>query len=228
MSSPKAWIAWSTGKDSAWALHVARKRNEVEVVGMLATVTEDYGRVSMHGVREELLCAQAQAAGLPLYRAYIPASCSNDVYEETMRRAMRAAGAEGVTHVIFGDVSLEGVRAYREENLAGVGMEALFPLWMRDARKLAREMIDGGLRAIVTCLDPRKVPRELAGRPYDEAFLDALPRAADPCGENGEFHTFAWDAPVFDGPVSVQVGETVEREGFVFTDLLRAEDGGTG
>ena len=228
MARPRAWIAWSTGKDSAWALHVARRRDELEVVGMLATVTEDYGRVSMHGVREELLEAQARATGLPLHRVHIPTSCSNEVYEEAMRRAMHVAGAEGVSRVIFGDVFLEGVRTYREERLTEVGMEASFPLWMRDARKLAREMIDGGLRAIVTCLDPRKLPRELAGRSYDEAFLDALPEAADPCGENGEFHTFAWDAPVFDRPIEVRVGETVERGGFVFTDLVPAPGGSAG
>ncbi len=227
MPGPKAWIAWSTGKDSAWALHVARERGEVNVVGMLATITEDYQRVSMHGVRDELLEAQAGAAGLPLHRVLIPADCTNEIYADAMRRAMDEANSDGVTHVVFGDIFLEGVRAYREEKLAGVGMHACFPLWGLDTRVLAREMIEGGVRAYITCLDPRKVPKELAGRAYDQSLLKALPETADPCGENGEFHTFAWDCPAFHRPVEVRVGETVERGGFVFTDVLAVEGRGS-
>lgn len=218
----KAWIAWSTGKDCAWALHAARQQDELEVVGMLATITRPYGRVSMHGVREELLAAQAEAAGLPLHRVMIPADCTDEVYGAAMREAMEEARAGGVAHVVFGDVCLEDVRKYREARLAEINMTGCFPLWGRDPGALAREMIAGGLRACVTCLDPRKVPRGLAGRAFDGSFLAALPDGADPCGERGEFHTFAWDGPVFSRPIPVRLGETVEREGFVFTDLLPA------
>ena len=219
----KAWVAWSSGKDSVWALHAARRSNAVEVVGLLTTVTEAYGRVSMHGVREELLQAQARALGLPLYSAYIPTPCPDEAYEEVMRRAMGEAGRDGVTQIVFGDLFLEDIRAYREKQLGAIGMEAHFPLWGRDTAALAREMIAGGVRACVTCLDPRKIGREFAGREFDLEFLTLLPAGVDPCGENGEFHTFAWDGPAFAHPVRVRTGETVEREGFIFTDVL-AED----
>lgn len=220
MAKPKAWAAWSSGKDGAWALHVARERGEVEVTGLLTTVTEDYGRVSMHGVREELLTAQAESVGLALHVVRIPSGCTNEMYQEKMRACMLEAKSEGVSEVIFGDLFLEDVRAYREKNLAEVGMTARFPLWGRDTTEFAREMIAGGARGYVTCLDPKVMPRELAGRPYDEALLSALPEGVDPCAERGEFHTFVWDGPVFSGPVEVELGETVERGGFVFTDVL--------
>jgi len=216
----RAWMSWSGGKDAAWALHEARRPGEVEIVGLLTTITEPYGRVSMHGVREELVRAQADALGLPLRRVLIPAPCSNETYDERMRAALEEALSEGVACMVIGDVFLEDLRAYREQRLAEVGMGARFPLWGRNTTALAREMIAGGLRATVTCLDPRVVPRELAGHAYDEAFLAALPQGADPCGENGEFHTFASDGPMFRRAVEVTVGETVERDGFVFTDLL--------
>ena len=216
----RAWIAWSSGKDSAWALHVTRQRGEFDVVGMLTTVTGPYDRVSMHGVRTGLLAAQARALGLPEHRVPIPAPCPDEVYAELMRRAMAEARAEGVTHVVFGDLFLEDVRAYRAEQLARVGMEAVFPLWGCDTRSLARAMVGGGLRAVITCLDPRRLAREFAGREFDEAFLSALPEGVDPCGENGEFHTFVHAGPMFAAPVPVAVGETVEREGFVFTDVM--------
>jgi uncharacterized protein (TIGR00290 family) len=216
-------MAWSSGKDSAWALHLARQRKEVEVVGMLTTMTDSYGRVTMHGVRDELLQAQSDALGLPLHRVRIPTPCSNEDYEAAMRSALEIAGAEGVTHVVFGDLFLEDVRSYRETQLARVGMFGHFPLWGRETGALAREMIADGLRAYLTCVDPRRVSRELAGRAFDEALLSALPEGADPCGENGEFHTFAWDGPMFTAPIPVQAGDAVERDGFVFTDLVRAE-----
>ncbi len=220
MAKPKAWVAWSSGKDSAWALHVARERREVDVTRLLVTVTDPYERVSMHGVREELVLAQAEAAGLPVLVVRIPARCAHETYAEKMRAAMLEAKAEGVTEVIFGDLFLEGIRAYREENLAEAEMTARFPLWGRDTAELAREMIAGGLKAYVTCLDPKVMPRDLAGHAFDEEFLASLPEGVDPCAERGEFHSFTWGAPCFGRPLEVEVGETVEREGFVFTDIL--------
>ena len=220
MQHPKAWIAWSSGKDSAWALHVLQQSGDVEIVGLLTTITQAFGRVSMHGVRETLLDAQAEALGLPLHRVHIPTPCTDELYDAAMRAALEQARTEGVTQVVFGDVSLADVRAYREARLREVGMVARFPLWMRDTASLAREMIGGGLRAFLTCIDPRKVPREMAGRAYDETLLASLPEAVDPCGENGEFHTFLWDGPMFATPIDVRLGETVERDGFLFTDLL--------
>lgn len=216
-------MAWSSGKDSAWALHVARQRDDVKIVGLLTTVTDAYSRVSMHGVREELLIAQAEATDLPLHRVRIPAPCPNEVYESEMRTALETAARDGVTHVVFGDLFLEDIRAYREAQLARIGMTGVFPLWKRDTTALAREMIDGGLRAHLVCVDPRRMPRHLAGRAFDEALLTELPDGVDPCGENGEFHTFACDGPMFAQPVPVTLGETVEREGFVFADLVSAD-----
>ena len=223
MKRPKAWIAWSSGKDSAWTLHVARQQEELEVVGMLTTVTEPYDRVSMHGVRNELVEAQAHAIDLPIHRALIPALCSNEEYEAAMREVLQRAKAEGVTHVVFGDLFLEDVRDYREKKLGQAGMTPAFPLWGLDTKRLAREMVQGGLRAYITCLDSRKLPLEFAGHAFDQAFLDALPKDVDPSGENGEFHTFVYDGPMFGEPIDVELGETVEREGFVFRDVLLAK-----
>jgi len=222
LARAKALVAWSSGKDAAWALHLVRQEARVEPVGLLVTITELYQRSSMHGVRRELVEAQARAIGLPLVPVLIPAPCSNEAYESAMAGAMARARAEGVSHVVFGDIFLADVRAYREEKLAPCGIRPLFPLWGRDTRSLLEEMLAGGLRARVTCLDPRVAPREMAGRELDEAFLASLPEGVDPCGERGEFHTFAFDGPVFDWPIEVEVGETVEREGFVFTDLVPA------
>lgn len=226
MAQPKAWMAWSSGKDSAWALHVARQLGEVDVVGLLTTVTDVYSRVSMHGVREELLIAQAEATDLPLYRVRIPAPCPNEVYESEMRTALETAARDGVAHIVFGDLFLEDIRAYRERQLARIGMTGVFPLWKHDTAALAREMIDGGLKAHLVCIDPTRMPRRLAGRAFDDALLAELPDGIDPCGENGEFHTFASDGPMFAQPVAVEVGETVEREGFVFADLVSADSVG--
>ena len=219
-SPHKAWAAWSSGKDSLWALHVARQSPDLDVVGLLTTITEPYHRVSMHAVREELLEAQAAALGLQVCRVYIPAPCSDEQYSAAMRRALDGACQQGVTRMVFGDLYLEDVRAYREQRLAGTGIEPVFPLWGSDTAGRAREMIAGGVRAYLTSLDPRVMPREMAGRAFDDAFLDALPEGVDACGERGEFHTFAWDGPGFRQPVPVAVGETVERDGFVFTDLV--------
>ncbi len=222
-SSPdRAWVAWSSGKDSLWALHLARLRPELKVVGLLTTVTHTFERVSMHGVRERLLQAQAEALGLPLHRVPIPYPCPNEVYEAEMAKAIAAAREEGVTRMVFGDIFLEDVRRYREEKLSGTGIQPVFPLWTRDSRALAEEMIAGGVRAYLTCLDPRKVSPKLAGRAFDLDLLADLPPTVDPLGERGEFHTFAWGGPGFDQPLAVSVGETVERDGFVFTDLVPA------
>jgi uncharacterized protein (TIGR00290 family) len=219
MAKQKALLAWSSGKDSAWALHVLRQAGEVEVVGLLTTVTEAYDRVSMHGVRTGLLRAQAASLGLPLHKIMIPSPCSNEQYERAMGVTLSRLKVEGVRAVVHGDIFLESVRKYREEKLSGIGIEALFPLWSADTAQLAKEMVKGGLKAYVTCLDPRHLPREFAGRLFDGEFLSDLPERVDPLGERGEFHTFCFDAPVFSSPIPVTPGETVEREGFVFTDL---------
>jgi uncharacterized protein (TIGR00290 family) len=217
---PKAIVAWSSGKDAAWALHEVRRAGELDVVGLLTTVTSEFGRVSMHAVREALLDAQAAAAGLPCRKVRIPWPCPNATYEAEMAGALAEARAAGVTRVVFGDLFLEDVRAYRERNLAGTGIEPVFPLWGKDTRALADEMLAGGLRATLTCVDPRKVSAALVGRAFDRALLSALPAGVDPCGENGEFHTFASAGPMFRSELRVSAGEVVEREGFVFADLL--------
>jgi len=223
----KVWVAWSSGKDSLWALHLVRSSSELEVVGLLTTITEAYGRVSMHAVREELVRAQAAAVGLPLHCVFIPTPCSNEAYGALMRRTLAEAEALGVSKVVFGDVFLADVRAYREERMAEVGMEAVFPLWGKDTAALAREMIAAGVRANVTCLDPRKLPRSMAGRAFDGDFVAELPEGVDPCGETGEYHTFAWDGPGFAHPIPIELGQTVERDGFVFTDVLPASSSDT-
>jgi uncharacterized protein (TIGR00290 family) len=218
----RAVIAWSSGKDSAWALHEVRRAGQVEVVGALTTVTEPYARVSMHGVREAILHAQVAAAGLPLLRVGIPAPCPNQVYEQRMAAALERLRADGVDTVIFGDLFLADVRAYRDRNLASVGMRGLYPLWGRDTASLAAEMVAGGLRATLVCVDPRRLDRRFAGRELDRDLLAALPDGVDPCGENGEFHTCVWGGPMFDAPLAVEPGEVVERDGFVFADLALA------
>jgi uncharacterized protein (TIGR00290 family) len=205
---------------------VERERGEVEVVGLLTTVTENYDRVSMHGVREELLAAQADSVGLPLRRVTIPAPCPNAVYEEKMGEAMEGARREGVRSIIFGDLFLENVRAYREERLAGSGITPRFPLWNEPTDILAARMISAGLVAYITCLDPAKMPRNFAGQRYDEHLLKSLPGDVDPCAENGEFHTCVTGGPMFQHSIPVEVGQAVEREGFVFTDLLLADGRG--
>ncbi len=221
---PKTWLAWSSGKDSAWALHTVRAGRDpdcaFDVVALLTTVNRTYERVAMHGVRESLLEMQAAAAGLPLVKVPIPSPCSNEVYEQAMSEAMAQARAEGVRHVIFGDLFLEDIRAYRERQLALCDMTPVFPLWGRDTRKLAEDMLAGGLSAYLTCVDPRKLDRAFAGRRFDRELLSALPCEVDPCGENGEFHTFACAGPMFREEIPVASGEIVERDGFVFADLL--------
>ncbi|HYD39317.1 MAG TPA: hypothetical protein VEB43_00680 [Anaeromyxobacter sp.] len=222
MPRPRALVAWSSGKDCAWALHALRRTGDFELAGLLTTVTEAFGRVSMHATREELLDRQAAALSLPCRKVRIPFPCPNERYEQEMAAAIAAARADGVTHVAFGDLFLEDVRAYREAKLAGTGVAPLFPLWGRPTAPLVREMIDGGLRAVITCVDPRRLDRTFAGRTLDRALLAELPPGVDPCGENGEFHTFAFEGPMFSSPIAIATGEVVEREGFVFADVLPA------
>jgi uncharacterized protein (TIGR00290 family) len=219
----KALLAWSSGKDSAWALHALSRSPEVEVVGLLTTINSAHDRVAMHAVRHAVLEAQAAAAGLPLWPVAIPDPCPNEAYEAAMDAVLRRARAEGVEAVAFGDLYLEEVRRYRERQMAGTGLRPLFPLWGRPTRALADEMIAGGLRAVLTCVDPRMMPPALAGRQFDRELLAELPPGVDPCGENGEFHTFAWAGPMFRAPVRVRTGEVVARGGFVFCDLLPGE-----
>jgi uncharacterized protein (TIGR00290 family) len=226
-SRPRVVVAWSSGKDCAWALHLLRREGKVDVVGLLATVTEPFDRVSMHGVRSEVLAAQASALGLPVRHVPIPSPCPNEVYEAAMSRALGALASEGVAEVAFGDLFLEDVRAYREERMAGSGVAPVFPLWGRNTRDLAHEMIAGGLEATIVCVDPRRLPHRLAGRKFDELLLAELPPDVDPCGERGEFHTCVTAGPMFAHPIDVRAGRVVERDGFVFADLELAPTGTT-
>jgi uncharacterized protein (TIGR00290 family) len=222
----RALVSWSSGKDGAWALETIRREGRFEIAGILTTVTEGFGRVSMHGVREEILELQAERLGLPLVRVRIPRGCVNADYERAMAAALARARDEGVTHVVFGDLFLEDVRRYREERFAGSGLEPVFPLWGTPTRHLAEEMLAGGLEATVVCLDPKRMPASFAGRRFDARFLVDLDPGVDPCGENGEFHTCVTAGPMFEGPLSVVPGETVERDGFVFADLRPASSPG--
>jgi len=215
----KCLVSWSSGKDSAWMVHVLRTRDGVTPAALLTTINEAAQRVAMHAVRVDLLQAQADALGVPLWQVPIPSPCSNEEYERAMASAVGRAVADGFTHVAFGDLFLEDVRRYREERLAGSGLTPLFPLFGLDTTALAHEMVTGGLRARLTCIDPRALDRRFAGREFDAALLAELPASVDPCGERGEFHTFAYDGPMFAHPIPVNNGEIVERDGFVFADL---------
>ena len=215
----KCLISWSSGKDSAWLVHVLRSRGDIEIGALMTTINEPAQRVAMHAVRVELLEAQAAALGLPLWKIPIPSPCPNEAYEQAMAAAVARAVAEGFTHVAFGDLFLEDVRRYREERLAGTGLTPMFPLFGADTAALAREMIAGGLRARITCLNPNVLDRSFAGREFDAALLNDLPPEVDPCGERGEFHTCAYGGPMFNYAIPIETGVTVERDGFVFTDL---------
>ena len=220
----RALLSWSSGKDSAWALHLLRQRGDVEVVGLLTTTNDEYERVAMHGVRRELLKAQALAAELPLWDVPLPNPCSNEQYEAAMSVAMRRALAEGIEAIAFGDLFLEDIRRYREEKLGPAGLTPLFPVWGIPTDELAKQMLDAGMVAHISCVDPRQVPGELAGRQWDASLLADLPPSADPCGENGEFHTFVSAGPMFQRAIDVRIGEVVERDGFVFADIVKAND----
>jgi uncharacterized protein (TIGR00290 family) len=215
----RTWLSWSSGKDSAWALHTLRQQGTYEVVGLLTTINAAFDRVAMHGTRASVARAQAAAAGLPLIEAPLPWPCSNEHYEAVMRDVCARAVREGVTAMAFGDLYLEDVRRYREERLAGTGIAPVFPLWGRDTCELVHEMLDGGLRARVTCVDPRKLPASFAGRELDAGLLAELPADADPCAENGEFHTCAYAGPMFARPISLEPGPVEEHDGFVFADF---------
>ena len=216
----KIIVSWSTGKDSAWMLHVLRQQHPGAVAGLLTTVNEAFDRVAMHAVRRDLLEAQAHAAALPLYAVDLPWPCSNADYEQRMTTAIEGLLREGFTHVAFGDLFLEDVRRYREDRLRGTGLTPLFPLWKTMATsELAQAMIAGGIRAYLTCVDPRQLDATFVGRAFDQALLAELPPHVDPCGEKGEFHSFVWDGPMFRHPIAVVLGEIVERDGFAFADL---------
>jgi len=220
ISRPRAVVSWSSGKDSALALHEVQRAGDVEIVGIVTTVTSAFARVSMHGVRESLLDRQTDALGLRGWKVPIPWPCPNDVYEREMARVLGEVQKLGVSAVVFGDLFLEDIRRYREARLAEVGMRGIYPLWGRRTDQLAREMIAVGIRATLTCIDPKKLDRSFAGRSFDAALLDALPEGVDPCGENGEFHTFASASPAFSRPIPIEVGEVVDRDGFVFADIV--------
>lgn len=217
----KILLSWSGGKDSAWALHLLKQKGEFEVGGLLTTVNEKFQRVAIHGFREELLEQQAEMAGLPLWKVGLPFPCSNEAYEERMTAVCNRAVREGFKGVAFGDLFLEDIRAYRVAKLAETGLEPVFPVWGIPTGALAEEMMTNGLRARLTCVDPSKVPAEFAGREWDRTLLQELPKTVDPCGENGEFHSFCWAGPMFQGEIPVQVGERVERDGFVYADLIK-------
>lgn len=213
-------FCWSGGKDSAMAFHALQSTPEYRVTALLTTVTEGYDRISMHGVRRALLERQAESIGLPLHAVLIPPQCTNATYEARMKEALLEHLALGVRQVAFGDIFLEDLRVYRERNLAQVGMTAIFPIWKRDTRELARDFVRLGFRAIAVCVDPRVLDPSFAGRVLDESFFADLPPGVDPCGENGEFHTFVFDGPIFRKPVYCLLGEKVTRDGFCFCDLL--------
>jgi len=216
----KTLVSWSSGKDSAWMVHVLRQQPDIELGGVLTTVNEKYQRVAMHAVRVQLLQAQADAMGLPLWQIPIPSPCPNDIYERAMGAAVARAVAEGFTHMAFGDLFLEDIRRYRIEKLAGTGLTPIFPLFNADTPKLAREMVAGGLKARLTCVNPKVLDAKFAGRDFDTALLDELPASCDPCGERGEFHSFAYAGPMFSKPIAIKSGEVVERDGFVFADIM--------
>jgi uncharacterized protein (TIGR00290 family) len=220
MGWPKAWMSWSSGKDSALALQATRLAGDVDVVGLLTTVNASADRVAMHAVRRSLLEAQADALNLPLHVVELPWPCPNEVYEDRMAAACAAAQTAGVRSMVFGDLFLEDIRVYREQSLREFAITPLFPLWERPTDLVAKEILAAGIRAVLTCVDPTKVPAGLAGRWYDEALLRDLQPGVDPCGENGEFHTFVVDGPGFAQPLDVTVGEIVERDGFVFADVV--------
>jgi len=218
-TAPKAYVSWSSGKDSAFALYEAQRSGLAEVVGVLTTLTEAYDRVAMHGVRHSLLERQIHALALPALKVMLPTPCPNEVYEARMARACAQMRELGVTHIIFGDLFLEDIRAYRERQLAAAGMSGIFPLWRRPTASVAREMIASGMIAHLVCVDPRRLDRRFAGRRFDATLLAELPADVDPCGENGEFHTVVSAGPMFAAPIAVTLGEVVERDGFVFADV---------
>jgi uncharacterized protein (TIGR00290 family) len=220
----KILISWSSGKDSAWALHILRQSGEYEIAGLLTTVNTAFDRVAMHGTRSEVLAAQAEAAGLPLWTVPLPWPCSNSEYEAAMSKVCERALSAGIEAIAFGDLFLEEVRRYREERLADTGLAPLFPLWGLDTRKLVQSMLRAGIKARIVCIDPKKLPKEFAGCDLDESLLEKFPPEIDACAENGEFHTCVYAGPMFRQPIAIENGEVVERDGFVFADVKLHRD----
>ncbi len=217
-------LSWSSGKDSAWALHLLRRDPAIEVCALVTTLNAEFDRVAMHGTRHSVLEAQAHAAGLPLWIVPLPWPCSNEIYEQRMAEVCTRAVAENIDAVAFGDLFLADVRSYRVNQLKDTGLEPLFPLWQIPTDQLAREMIAGGLRARLSCVDSKQLPAEFAGREFDASLLADLPSEADPCGERGEFHTCVYAGPMFTNSLALENGEVVERDGFVFADFqLKAQ-----
>jgi uncharacterized protein (TIGR00290 family) len=224
MTRKKTLLSWSSGKDSAWTLYQLQQDKDIELVGLVTTVNQTHQRVAMHAVRVALLEQQAAAANLPLYIIPIPYPCSNDEYNHAMLSFFESTEGLGVTHMAFGDLHLEDIRQYRIENLKSTGLEPLFPLWLKPTAQLAQEMLAGGLKTCITCIDPKQLSVSFAGRDFNQQFLDDLPAGVDPCGENGEFHSFAYAGPMFKYPIGISLGEVVERDGFVFADLIPIEE----
>jgi len=216
----KVLLSWSSGKDSAWALHVLNQQEDIEIVGLFCTYNEKYKRGAMHAVRTELIVQQAERTGLPLHLIPIPDPCSDDEYKAIMGEFINEVKSQGIDCIAFGDLFLEDVRSYREDSLAGTGITPLFPLWGIPTDELSRKMVDSGLRAVITCIDPKQLSKKFSGHEYNGTFLEKIPDTVDPCGEKGEFHSFAYDGPMFNDKVNILKGETVIREGFVFTDVL--------
>jgi uncharacterized protein (TIGR00290 family) len=216
-------VSWSSGKDGAWALHLLSQQADVRVVALLTTFNCAADRVAMHAVRRSLVQLQAERAGLPLWQVELPWPCSNTQYEDLMRPVCERALAEGITAVAFGDLFLQDIREYRERQLQGTGLKPLFPVWQIPTARLAADMIAAGIRAKITCVDPSKLDRSFAGRDFNRTFIEDLPEGVDCCGENGEFHTFVYDSPVFARSIDVKTGDIVERDGFVFADVIPVE-----
>jgi len=217
----KTLMSWSSGKDSAWALHQLQQDPTIEVTGLFCTITGEFKRATMHAVRVELLKQQAQSIGLPLELIEIPYPCSNDAYGEIMGKFIEKAKQANIQCIAFGDLFLEDVRNYRQEKLAGTDIEPIFPLWNIPTNELAQQMLDGGLKTVITCVDPKQISKDFVGREYCQSFLNDLPQTADPCGEKGEFHSFVFDGPMFNHPIDISLGEVVERDGFIFIDVTQ-------
>jgi uncharacterized protein (TIGR00290 family) len=221
----KAVLSWSGGKDSSLALYETSRNKEIEIVGLLTTITKGFDRISMHGVRRSLLLKQAESIGLPLYEVFIPKKSTNEIYEREMRSVLIKLKEDlSATTYLFGDIFLQDIREYREKNLSQIGMDAVFPLWGKNTRDLARYFISEGFRAVLCTLDPRELDPKFCGREFDDSFLSEIPSTVDPCGENGEFHTFVYEGPIFTNPIKIERGEVVERDGFYFADLLAAKE----
>lgn len=216
----KALMSWSSGKDSAWAFHKLQQNPEIDIVGLFCTVNKEFDRVAMHGVRVELLQKQAKSIGLPLEIIEIPNPCSNSEYEKIMGQFVERVKIAKIEYFAFGDLFLEDIRNYREEKLQGSGIKPIFPIWGIPTDELSREMISNGLRTVITCINPKQIPKEFVGREFDESFLDSLPETIDPCGENGEFHSFVFDGPMFKEQIEITVGDIVHRDDFIFADVL--------